>query len=367
MSGIVYACVVPHGSEVVPELAAAGDAGGGTAVGAPVGIVGEKRVREALVGFALLTRAMEEIGRRVRRADPDTIVLATPHNLRLDGGFTAVVTSEHVTGTLAAGGPAPAVIEASFPCDRDLAGDILGRARDAGILVVGVNWGALAGPVSVVAMDWGALIPLYFLGRRTGEGRREEPVRLMGAPGAARRAPMAAGLAPGPVRVEVGPWDGDGAGTGAEGGPARPRVVIIGPNRDGSRQSLVRLGEVIAEAAAASGRRVAFVASADHGHAHLAEGPFGYDPASAVYDDLICALVRENRLEDLLTVAPALVEAGKPDSLWQMLILLGVLRMTPLRGEFLAYEVPTYFGMLCASYEPQELPTRSSGWMGRHR
>jgi len=348
MSGIVYACVVPHGSEVIPELAAAGGVGGGTAVGAPVGIVGEKRVGEALAGFALLTQAMEEIGRRVRRADPDTIVLATPHNLRLDGGFTAVVTSEHVTGTLAAGGPAPAVIEASFPGDRDLAGDILGRARDAGVPVVGVNYGALAGPVSVVAMDWGALIPLYFLGRRTGEGRIP---------------------ASGPVRVKVGPWDGDRAGSssGAEGGPVRPRVVIIGPSRDGPRQSLVRLGEVIAEAAEASGRRVAFVASADHGHAHLAEGPFGYDPASAVYDDLIRALVRENRLEDLLTVAPALVEAGKPDSLWQMLILLGVLRMIPLRGEFLAYEVPTYFGMLCASYEPQELPTRPSGWMGRCR
>jgi aromatic ring-opening dioxygenase LigB subunit len=290
----------------------------------------------------------EEIGRRVRRADPDTIVVATPHNLRLDGGFTAVVTSERVIGTLAAGGRAPAVIEASFPCDRDLAGDILGRAGDAGVPVVGVNWGALAGPVSVVAMDWGALIPLYFLGRRTGEGRR---------------------LAPGPVRVDVGPWDGDGAGSGsgAEGGLARPRVVIIGPSRDGPRQSLVRLGEIIAETAEASGRRVAFVASADHGHAHLAEGPFGYDPASAVYDDLIRALVRENRLEDLLTVAPALVEAGKPDSLWQMLILLGVPRMTPLRGEFLTYEVPTYFGMLCASYEPQELPARPSGWTSRCR
>lgn len=59
--------------------------------------------------FAVLTRAMEDIGRRVRRAAPDTIVVATPHNLRLDGGHTAVVTSESTS--LAAGSEAGSVAD----------------------------------------------------------------------------------------------------------------------------------------------------------------------------------------------------------------------------------------------------------------
>jgi len=89
---------------------------------------------------------------------------------------------------------------------------------------------------------------------------------------------------------------------------------------------LVKLGGVVAEAAAASGKKVVFVASCDHGHARVAGGPYGYDPAAAVYDKLVRDMVKADRLEDLLGIDPGLVEAGKPDSLWQMLVLLGVLR-----------------------------------------
>ncbi len=329
MAGVVYACITPHGSEVIPELAAVGEHGGGTPVGAPVVVGGADKVRETLGRFAVLTRAMEEIGRRVRRAAPDTIVLATPHNLRLDGGYTAVVTSEVTSGTLTAevpgagagGGAASAhsaTVEASFPCDREMAADIIARARAAGVPVVGVNYGALSGPNSLIPMDWGALIPLYFMGERSS--------------GAA-------------ARVTVAP------------GQAVPKVVLIDPSRDVPRETLVTLGRAVADAAEASGKRIVFVASCDHGHAHLEGGPYGYDPASAVYDKLVCDIIRDDRLGDILGIAPALVDAGKPDSLWQMLILLGVLRRqadagSPLAGEFLAYECPTYFGMLCASYEP---------------
>jgi len=331
LPGIVYACIAPHGAEVIPELAAVGAAGGGTAVGAPVGAGGKAALEEALRGMADITRSMEEIGLRLRRADPDTIVIASPHNLRLEGGSTAVVTAAYSAGTLTGEVPgdreAGVVIEASFPCDRVLARNIVARAGAAGIPVVGVNFGGLDGPVSLVTMDWGTLIPLYFMGRRTTrDGGR---------------------------RVEVGPWSGGDQGRGAGGdSAARPRVVVIGPSRDVARESLVRLGEVVAEAARASGRRVAFVASADHGHAHRADGPYGHAPASASYDEMVCDMVRGGRLERLLELDSGFVEAAKPDSLWQMLILLGVLRKVPMKGELLSYRAPTYFGMMCASFVP---------------
>jgi aromatic ring-opening dioxygenase LigB subunit len=35
-----------------------------------------------------------------------------------------------------------------------------------------------------------------------------------------------------------------------------------------------------------------------------------------------------------------------------MLMLHGALGSAGWRGELLSYEAPTYFGMLCASYEP---------------
>ena len=62
-------------------------------------------------------------------------------------------------------------------------------------------------------------------------------------------------------------------------------------------------------------------------------------------------LVEANRLAGLLEFDPAFVDAAKADSWWQLLMLHGALA-DGWRGEFLSYEASTYFGMLCAAYEP---------------
>src|SRR5207247_568916 len=97
---------------------------------------------------------------------------------------------------------------------------------------------------------------------------------------------------------------------------------------------------------------VALIASADHGHAHDPEGPYGFDPGAAEYDAHIVELVREHRLAELLQIDAGLVERAKADSFWQLLMLHGALGEDGWRGELLSYEAPTYFGMLCASYSP---------------
>ena len=61
-------------------------------------------------------------------------------------------------------------------------------------------------------------------------------------------------------------------------------------------------------------------------------------------------LVRENRLGELEGLTE-LVEAAKADSLWQLAVLEGALG-SGFEVELLSYEVPTYFGMLCAAYAP---------------
>jgi aromatic ring-opening dioxygenase LigB subunit len=115
----------------------------------------------------------------------------------------------------------------------------------------------------------------------------------------------------------------------------------------------VRAGAAIAALAEAARRRVALVASADHGHAHDPDGPYGFDPAAKEYDDRVVEIVRANELERLLDFDAAFIEAAKADSFWQMLMLHGALG-DRWRGDFVSYEAPTYFGMLCAAYEPAE-------------
>ena len=92
------------------------------------------------------------------------------------------------------------------------------------------------------------------------------------------------------------------------------------------------------------------MASADHGHAHDAEGPYGFDPAAADYDRRLLALLESSRLDRIAELAE-LAEPAKADSLWQLVMLHGALG-DGFGCDVLSYEVPTYFGMLCAAFTP---------------
>jgi aromatic ring-opening dioxygenase LigB subunit len=230
--------------------------------------------------------ALEEIGRRVAAADPEAIVVVTPHNVHVSGHF-AVIDAAAVAGTLAEWGEADRALER--PVDRDLAAAVVAKAE---VPIVSVSYGGNDAATALAPMDWGTLIPLAFL-------------------------------------------------------PELP-VVMVSPARDRALSEHEELGHAIADAA--GGTRVALVASADHGHAHDPDGPYGFDPAAAAYDALAVELVRENRLAELGRLAE-LVEAAKADSLWQLAVLHGALG-EDFDVELLAYEAPTYFGMLCAAYAP---------------
>ena len=84
-------------------------------------------------------------------------------------------------------------------------------------------------------------------------------------------------------------------------------------------------------------------------HTYRADGPYGLSPRAAELDERILAAVREGRLLSLLDLDPALVEEAKPDSWWQLLMLAGATD-DAWRPEVISFEVPTYFGMLCAAY-----------------
>jgi len=274
---LVFAAIAPHGTLAVPEAPAA-----------------------SIDGSEKTQAAMEELSRRFAAAAPDAVVVLTPHNVHVDGHF-AVVLAATVAGTLA-DWEAPA-IELSAPVDLELASALVEALRGEGIPTVGVSFGGNDRASATAPLDWGALIPLWFMG-----GRSEPQV------------------------------------------PA----VVVSPARDRSWEEHVRAGAAIARAAEAAPKRIALVASADHGHAHDPDGPYGFDPAAAKYDERVVELVGEERLGELLGFDAAFIDAAKADSFWQMLMLHGALEAAGgWRGELLSYEAPTYFGMLCAAYAPR--------------
>jgi aromatic ring-opening dioxygenase LigB subunit len=266
---LVFAAIAPHGT--LPE--------------APV--PGADKTHEALA----------ELGRRFDAAAPDATMVLSPHNVHVEGHF-AVVLAGTLSGSLAEF-DAPEV-QLSCPVDVELAMQSIVALHDDDLPVVGASFGANDPAAATAPMDWGVLIPLWFMG-----------------------------------------------------GHSEPQVpaVVISPARDRPIEEHVRAGRALARAAAESPKRVALIASADHGHAHDPEGPYGFDPAAEAYDQTLVRLVRENRLSGLLELDPAFVAAAKADSWWQLAMLHGALG-EGWRGEFLSYEASTYFGMLCAAYAP---------------
>ncbi|MDX6407640.1 MAG: hypothetical protein QOE13_711 [Gaiellaceae bacterium] len=241
--------------------------------------------------------ALAELGRRFDRARPDATIVLTPHNVHVQGHF-AIVRAGTLSGSLAEF-DAPEVA-LSCPVDVELAAQSIVALQAEGLPVVGTSFGANDPAAATAPMDWGVLIPLWVMGGRAT--------------------------------------------------PQVP-VVVVSPARDRPIGEHVRAGRALARAAGASAKRIALIASADHGHAHDPAGPYGFDPASAAYDDEIVRLVRGNRLSALPELDPAFVESAKADSWWQLAILYGALGDT-WHGEFLSYETSTYFGMLCAAYAP---------------
>ncbi|MBF6614820.1 MAG: hypothetical protein IVW55_17050 [Chloroflexi bacterium] len=277
MAGLVFACIAPHGGEVIAELAG-----------------------DAALSFATTRQAMEEVGRRMAKTQPETVVVITPHGVRV-AGAVCVMTTERAVGTLQ-GEDGQGKVEVDMAVDAELGRQIAERASSAySVPTVTAIYGASGGDGCFTPLDWGAVVPLWFLGAR---------------------------------------W------------PTPPAIVSITPSRDVALQQLYDFGIALDEVAAEVGRRVALVASADWGHAHAAHGPYGYDPASADFDAMIQQTIKAGALDSLLDADLDFADRAKVDGLWQAVMLAGAIHHTPMKGELLSYQAPTYFGMLVAAYEP---------------
>ncbi len=261
---IVYACIAPHGGNLLRGLHAPGP-------------VPEGR------------RAMARMCESLRASGAESVAILTPHGIHQAGVITLGVTQ---TGSGETDG-----VEVGIQTDLDLAAAWAYKAAEKNIPVLPLSGEDKADPLP---LDWGVTIPLAL-------------------------------LTPPPDTL--------------------PTVVAC-PARDLPRQSLVDWGEALAEASDQLGKRVALIASADQGHGHAADGPYGYTPASAEHDAAMQAAVAANDLPRLLTWPEDYAKNALADSYWQTLAIIGVQKRVPMSAHLLSYEVDHYFGLLCAEFLP---------------
>lgn len=259
---IVYACIAPHGGNL---------------------LLGEN----ALGPVPHCRTALARMRQSLLAARPESIAILTPHGIALENTITLGVTARgygEIDGR-----------EIAVETDLELARIWAYKAIELGVPVTPIT---MRDPEAPLPLDWGVTIPLALL---TPE-----------------------------------PW---------------PTVVAC-PAREVQRPALIAWGEALAEAAEETSRRVALIVSADQGHGHAADGPYGFTAVSADYDAAMQAAIEADDLPRLLGWPEEYAEEALADSYWQTLSLIGVQKRVSLKAHFLSYEVDHYFGLLCAEFLP---------------
>lgn len=287
---LVYSCLAPHGTDVIADLA---------------------KDSETVRAFSKTRKAMLELAKQMERAQPDIVVIASPHNLRLWKKI-GISIAENSSGSLSSerGRPRVRTLSLSVRCDTRFARLLYARSIKTRLPAVGANYGTFEGPNSCLPMDWGTFVPLWFLLPTKGVVRREYQI-------------------------------------------TKPRIVIVTPSREIPIRQNILFGRLVARLAEEEkDSRVAFVASADQAHCHRRDGPYGYHPSAREFDGIAVGAVKKVELGELFELDPSLIENARPDSIWQLAMLYGAALEVPMVGHFLSYEVPTYFGMICAGFTP---------------
>ena len=289
MDNIVFACIAPHGGELIPLLSGPASA-------------------KAQASRAALT----ELGRRLAVAQPETIVIIEPHGLMVHGAIS-LLDSTRVHGDVDSA-TAPDDLAHSFSMtfavDKELNAAIASAGRASGVPIARARYFVNSVPL---AINWTTLIPMWFLGP------------LFSSP---------------PKLVVAGTWLWPSDAPEAD----EPGVT---------RDALIGFGRAVRTAAAETGRRIAFIASTDLAHAHTADGPYGFHPAAAEREALLVEAVRANALDRLLNYTTTWAKDIATEALPPLLALHGLVGGTTLRAEVLSHEVPTYYGMMCAAYNEQ--------------
>lgn len=267
MNPFVFACIAPHGGELIPELQGSDPA-----------------------RMALTRESMIKLGKYMKDSNPDYMIVLTPHGTRINGRFS-IADSERMEGSWEENDSS---YKMKKQVARDLARTINEEALRNNVPASTINFGTSEGPISCLPLDWGAIVPLRFM-------------------------------------------------------PDVP-IVVITPSRDLSFQQHIDFGRTLQKAVAKTDKRVGLIASCDWAHAHDENGPYGYHPSAKQFDEQAVDLIKSNQLEKIAEFDADFINAAKPDGIWQTLILAGAIPIEERNVEFLSYEVPTYFGLICAGY-----------------
>lgn len=225
--------------------------------------------------IAATGRAMEQAAREVARWNPDVLIVSSPHTI-LYGDYFHIAPGAGASGSMAAFGAPQARMDVTY--DAALRDEVIRRAGAAGL-----EAGTLG--QRDPALDHGVLIPLYYL-RKAGVTC---PMLRMGLSGF-------------------------------------------------SALDHYRLGQCVAEAAEALGRRAVFVASGDLSHKLKADGPYGFAPEGPVFDEAVTKAMAAGDFLSFLTMDAGLCSRAAECGLRSFQMMAGALDGLAVSPRLLSHE-----------------------------
>lgn len=272
---VVLGAIVPHPAIIIPE-------------------VGGRELSKVMA----TREGMQLLSRKIKEAEPETIVIITPHGAVFRDAVSLLMEPKLRGGFASFGAPQ---ISHTVENDLELVQEILAACKEVDVPTVEIA-ADLRGRLGLGAeLDHGVLVPLNYF------------------------------------RAE---------------GIITPLVVIgmaLLPN-----QVLYRFGRALSLAAARRGKRVVVVASGDLSHRLTPNAPAGYDGRGRIFDERITEAVGEWNPREIMDLDPVLVErAGECG--WRSIIMMsGSLDGLTIRSQVLSYEGPFGVGYLVAALEPKE-------------
>ncbi|HED23487.1 MAG TPA: AmmeMemoRadiSam system protein A, partial [Firmicutes bacterium] len=119
-------------------------------------------------------------------------------------------------------------------------------------------------------------------------------------------------------------------------------------------RELYRFGAALRRAVERRGLPTAVLASGDLSHRLIPGAPAGYSPRGAEFDHKLIEYIRDKKVDNLLSFDPDLVEEAGECGLRSFIIALGMIAGSDYRPEVISYEGPFGVGYLVAALHPPQ-------------
>lgn len=266
--GVVFAGISPHPPLLIPE----------------VGGEGRGKVEATL-------KAEEEWARHLRAANPERIVIISPH-APSDINRIPIFDVDRLSGDMGRFGHSEVSME--WEVDRSF----VKRLAAENIPTIKIDAGLCERCHLHAEIDHGAFVPLYF----ASQAGVKVPIVLLGY----------AGL---------------------------------------SRRDYERLGKIIARLATEDHLATALIASGDLSHRLLADGPYGFNKEGPIFDRMITEAMQKRSLRKIREIGESNIYEAGQCGFNAILALLSALESFDCTTNFLSYEGPYGVGYAVCFYE----------------